>query len=283
MVLVVSMPFVSGGAPTSADAAGVPFAPSPWHIAHFAAKIGVPLAAVPLPGGRPVPSGRMLMSQGAMSASVMRTPSPGESAIAAPEMSARTASSSLYVDMLHLPLAVDRPAREAVVVLVGERERIRRLLRLAALSDEFGAQRLHVAAFVPRTALQDHRTAVPVPGHAEAGERLWQHRLLQRRLAPALAAVGGHQHLRDPALARVGDARNLVEAWAFQRETERGMRDERFHLLQEVKAVSLATRQDLRVGAALVVAHRRLVDELDPAQELDVHVALVAGEEEPHR
>src|SRR5262252_9322889 len=78
MVLVVSMPLVSGGPPTSAAAAGVPFAPSPWHIAHFAAKIGAPCAAVPLPGGRPVPSGRMLMSHAAMSASEIFAPRPGD-------------------------------------------------------------------------------------------------------------------------------------------------------------------------------------------------------------
>src|SRR5262252_9355724 len=165
MVLVVSIPPDRGGAPTSADARGVPFAPSPWHIAHFAAKRGAPCAAVPLPVGRPVPSGRMLMSHAAISASEIFAPRPGDCADAAPQASAsaRTAR-GLCVDMFHLPLAVDRPAREAVVVLVGEGERIRRFLGLAALGDELGAQRLHVSAFVPRAALQDHRLAVPAPG-----------------------------------------------------------------------------------------------------------------------
>src|SRR5262252_8563824 len=165
MVLAVSIPLVSGAPPTSAPAAGVPFPPSPWHIAHFAAKRGAPWAAVPLPAGSPVPSGRMLMSQTAMSASEIFAPSPGDCADAAPQASAsaRTAR-GLCVDMLHLPLAVDRPARDAVVVLIGEGERIRRFLGLAALGDELGAQRLHVSAFVPRAALQDHRLAVPAPG-----------------------------------------------------------------------------------------------------------------------
>src|SRR5262245_26723805 len=128
------MPFVSGGPPTSAAAAGVPFAPSPWHIAHFAAKTFAPCAAVPLPGGSPVPSGRMLMSQGAMSASVIFAPSPGGCANAALEARANASTArDLGVDMFHLPFAVHRPAREAVVVLVGEAERIRRLLGLSAL------------------------------------------------------------------------------------------------------------------------------------------------------
>src|SRR5262252_2549356 len=133
MVLVVSIPPDRGGAPTSADARGVPFAPSPWHIAHFAAKRGAPCAAVPLPAGRPVPSGRMLMSHAAMSASEIFAPRPGDCAKAAPEQRRRAATRRSGVDMFHLPLAVHRPAREAVVVLVGESERIRRFLGLAAL------------------------------------------------------------------------------------------------------------------------------------------------------
>src|SRR4029077_887624 len=142
MVLVVSMPPVRGGAPTSAAAAGVPFAPSPWHIAHFAAKIGAPCAAVPLPGGNPVPSGRMLMSQGAMSASEIFAPRPGGCAKAAPEHKRRAAvRMRSSVDMLHLPLGVHGPAREAVVVLVGKGERIRRLLGFPAQGDELGAKR----------------------------------------------------------------------------------------------------------------------------------------------
>src|SRR5215471_21714425 len=105
MVLVVSMPLVSGGPPTSADAAGVPFAPSPWHIAHFAAKIGAPCAAVPLPAGSPVPSGRMLMSHAAISASEIFAPSPGDCADAAPQASVSVSSArGLSVDMFHLPL-----------------------------------------------------------------------------------------------------------------------------------------------------------------------------------
>src|SRR5262245_892892 len=133
MVFAESMPPDTGAPPTSAAAAGVPFAPSPWHIAHFAAKIGAPCAAVPLPAGRPVPSGRMLMSQGAISASEMRAPSPGDCASAAPEISASAAAMSLGVDMFDLPFAVHRPAREAVVVLVGKAEHVGRLPGLPAL------------------------------------------------------------------------------------------------------------------------------------------------------
>src|SRR5882672_2605169 len=264
MVLVVSMPLVSGAPPARIFPAGLPLPASPWHIAHLATKIGAPCAAVPLPAGKPVPSGRMLMSQAVMSASEIRAPSPGVCASAAPEptRSAQTAS-GLSVDMFDLPFAVDRPTREAVVVLVGEAERIRRFLGLAALGDELGAQRLHAAGLVPGAALQYHRPAVPAPGHAEARERLGQHRLLQRGLAPALAAVGRHQHLGYSAVARIGDAGDLVEARPFERVAERRVGDEGLHFLQEVEAESLAAGQELRIGARLVVGHRRLVDQFD--------------------
>src|SRR5215475_4375238 len=121
MVLVVSIPPDRGGAPTSAVARGVPFAPSPWHIAHFAAKIGAPCAAVPLPGGRPVPSGRMLMSHAAISPGSIGLPrfGPTAEAVPAPRPSATTTAkrASLRVNMFHLPIALDRPTGNAVEVL----------------------------------------------------------------------------------------------------------------------------------------------------------------------
>ena len=46
---------------------------------------GRPCAAVPLPGGNPVPSGMMVMSQAAISASVIGLPSFGASAAIATE------------------------------------------------------------------------------------------------------------------------------------------------------------------------------------------------------
>src|SRR2546427_4223212 len=70
MVLGVSMPLVSGAPPNSgAGARGLPFPPSPWHGEHFSAKTRAPWTAVPLPGGKPVPSGITAMSQALMSAS----------------------------------------------------------------------------------------------------------------------------------------------------------------------------------------------------------------------
>src|SRR5712671_1683604 len=168
MVFGVSMPLVRGAPPNSgAGARGLPFPPSPWHAEHFSAKTRAPWVAVPLPGGR---------------------------ASAAPEPKAsarRRATDCLSVHMFDLPVAGYPPARDAVVVLVGEREKIRnRLLGFAPHGHELGASRLRVAGFVPGAALQDRGTAVPAPGRAEAGKSLGVHRLLERRLRPRLPAIG---------------------------------------------------------------------------------------------
>src|SRR4051812_18252847 len=100
------------------------------------------------------------MSQAWRSCSVIALPSLGvcvvgdcATAAPAPNASASKRAADLRVDMFDLPLGVDAPAREAVVVLVGEGERRRDWsLGLAPRRHEFGAQRLHVAGFVPGAA-----------------------------------------------------------------------------------------------------------------------------------
>src|SRR5580692_10412262 len=112
--------------------------------------MAAPCAAVPLPGGKLVPSGRMVMFQALMSASVIGLPSPGVSAAPAALMvnppiakqSSAAPASNLRIDMLDLPFAVDAPAGEAVVVLVGEPEDVGHGLGLAPLRHEIRAQRL---------------------------------------------------------------------------------------------------------------------------------------------
>src|SRR5882672_11973839 len=83
-----------------------------------------PSAGVPLPGGRPVPSGRMLMSHAAISAGLIGFPRFGAWAKAALEVRASASTTmcprSLRVYMLDLPIAIDRPTRDGVVVLAWE-------------------------------------------------------------------------------------------------------------------------------------------------------------------
>src|SRR5262245_180600 len=123
--------------------------------------------AVPLPVGRPVPSGRMAMSHALMSLSAIGFPKPGVSAAAAGAVQANAiASRSLRVDMLNRPVALDPPARRAVVVLVGKCKRVaHRRLGLAAGGDELRTRRLGVAGFIPRAAHENDRLTVPAPRH----------------------------------------------------------------------------------------------------------------------
>ena len=125
--------------------------------------------------------------------------------------------------MLDLPIAVDAPARDAVVVLVGEAQRSRHRL----LWSRRAPRRIRRAAAArcrlrPRRGFAGRRLAIPAPRHAEARERLVVDRALQRGLAPALAAVGRDHDLGDAAGAGIGDAGNLIEARLLQAVAEDG-------------------------------------------------------------
>src|ERR1700686_379904 len=110
--------------------------------------MAAPWAAVPPPAGKPAPSGPMLRSHVARSASVTFWPSPGVSAAnAAPALDANAnsvAETRLRVDMLGLPLAVDPPAGDGIHVSHREGGDGGRGLGLAALRKELGAGRLHI-------------------------------------------------------------------------------------------------------------------------------------------
>src|SRR5690349_19091316 len=85
-----------------------------------------PCAGVPLPGGSPVPSGRMLMSQAAISAEEIGFPrfgpSPGAALSASASMGKRAATRILCVDMFYLAIPLYSPAGYGIDVLVGKAE-----------------------------------------------------------------------------------------------------------------------------------------------------------------
>src|SRR5215831_18858494 len=205
---------------------GVPAPFSPWQAWHFAEKTASPCLTVPLPGGRPAPSGPMLMSQEARSSGEIGLPRLGLCCANAGDASARStagaaATRNLRIDIFHLAIAGDGPGLDHVVMVIAA---------VAAQLDELCAAWLHVAGLVGRTALQHRRSAVPLPRHAEAGHGFRQHWLLQRRETPALAAVGGHLDFGDFAVARPREARNFVKARPAHREPGRRMSDDRFAL-----------------------------------------------------
>src|SRR6476469_5368071 len=99
----------------------------------------------------------MAMSHCLMSASEIGLPSFELWACALPALneSARMrAASVLCIDMLDLPLAVDAPARDAVVMLIGEDQRGRyRITGFAPRCHKRRAKWLHVAGLIPGAAL----------------------------------------------------------------------------------------------------------------------------------
>src|SRR5439155_5477469 len=149
----------------------------------------------------------MLMSQAAISAASMGLPRLGPAA-RQPKLTAKidTAAVSLCVDMAYRPGVADRPAGHAVVVLARESGDRRHFRTLPPHRDDLRARGLRVARLVPGPALQYGRAAIPAPGDTEARKGLAQHRFVQGRLRPALAAVGRDHHFRDAAVARISDA-----------------------------------------------------------------------------
>src|SRR3954464_2769976 len=137
---------------------------------HFAAYTASPCFGFPLPGGRPTPSGPMLMSHAAISSGGATRPRFGLSAAKAmavamvkPKAATRRA---LRVDMHHLAFVGNGPRRDGVGVID---------CPVPTRGDHLLARRLQVTRFVVGAALQDRRPAIPPPRHAEARQRLRQH------------------------------------------------------------------------------------------------------------
>src|SRR5262249_34131333 len=154
----------------------------------------------------------MLMSQGARSAGVIGCPNRRASAAWAtlrPSASPVAKASISRIDMAHLALVTDPPAGDGVAVLHRECRHVRRTPGRAALGDECFSRRLHVAGLVRRTALQDRGATIPVPRNTEASECFAQNRRLQRRLRPALAAVGRDLDFADAAIPGKGNPGDL--------------------------------------------------------------------------
>src|SRR3981081_1054139 len=123
-----------------------------------------PSMAVPRPGGRPTPSGPMLMSHAAMSAGAIGCPNCGAWARAADaivSIDMQTAM-GLSVNIAGLPHLVNAPACDGVVVVAPTQ---------AALVGELRARWLHHARVVGGATLQHGRTAVPLRPAGEVPPR----------------------------------------------------------------------------------------------------------------
>src|SRR2546427_2614243 len=155
-----------------------------------------PSAAVPRPGGRPVPSGGMVISMPRISSGVGVRPRPYFPDCAQSGTQARSRSTTVMPGSqtsnlrrfgrptLHIgdpPIGHQFPGANAVVVIIGT---------YAARGDQFVLRRLHVASFIGGAGCDDSLVSVPAPGKPETRESQRKSRLLQLGPLPIRATVG---------------------------------------------------------------------------------------------
>src|SRR5574343_443025 len=236
----------------------------PWQWAHLASHTSCPLATVPEPGGRPLKSGRTSMSHLATSFGVAVRPKPGYLSLCAMAMPAMATSAVVRMtlrklDMFHLTVFLHQARLDGVVVIDGER---------ASHGAQLLVGRLHIAGFVLCTALDDGGLAVPHPIQIEAGQCLGQHRRLQTGLAPVAATIDRHVHPLDLALARPGQAGDVVEALVQQHLTARGRGHNALAFLDAGVLAMLAIFHQVDVVHRLVLGGPGHVTHFDTAQVL---------------
>src|SRR5687767_13540022 len=162
----------------------------------------------------------------------------------APSPSARTTAAAtclrLADDIGHLPIRVDGPGLDRVVVLHEADD--------GAHLGEVRYRGLDVAGAVDRAAHEHGGLPVPVPRDLEAREALVHDRLLEHGLAPVLAAIEGDVDAADLAGARPGEAAHLVETGFAELHAARGRGDDRLALHHHAELAPLPVRH--RVGIA---------------------------------
>src|SRR5689334_11381170 len=215
------------------------------------------------------------MSQEAISSEVASLPSSGPSASAADDRPSKAATAKrerLGINMRQLPLFGDGPAGDAIEVVNAFH---------SAIPEQLRTRRLNIPRLVGCAALQNSGAAVPAPGDTEAGQRFRQHWLLEGGWCPAFATIGRDIHLGDLAIARPGEARNLIEAYSLHRQAGRGMRNHRLAFHREDELQRLTVRQRDRIFGGLVLGHRRPFGDFQPPQPFDVHIAFVPWKQQP--
>src|SRR5579871_5948920 len=249
-----------------------PMPASPWHAAQFSANSCLPCVTVPLPSGSPRPSGRTSMSQRAISSGLAGLP---KSLAAAERITAQAmivmGSACLRQDIANLPRLVDAPRLLGVVVKqsVGTHRR-----------DERVAVRLDIAFLVGRPADDLRRLAVPDPVHLKTGLSFRKHRPIQSRILPAPSAVRTDFDLPDFPLSAPRHSRNAIVAWPNLHCTG-GIGDHRVRLHPELELPGFTVGEQLSVAGGLPSGHPRLVAEFEPAQPLDVQIALETWQDQP--
>src|SRR5260221_11883760 len=160
--------------------------------------------------------------------------------VTTPASAPRASTTSLAdLDILDLAILVQLPRLDAVVVI----DRVE-----AAILAQLGLARLHIAAFIHGTRLQQQLAAVPVELVIEARQRLVPGRPVDPRGAPVASAVKRNVDARDLAAARPGDARQHGEAGLMlDRRLRAWVGDDRLRLHQIGEAPRLAVFEQVGV------------------------------------
>src|SRR5205085_10510010 len=140
------------------------------------------------------------------------------------------------MDIGHLPVARDVPGLNRVEVI----DRAERTVE-AAQRDELPEGGLHVTGLVDAPALKHRVLAIPGPGKPEARVADREHRPLQRRLPPSLAAVDRHVDARHHTSPGPREPADLVEAGTVELHLAGWEGDDglRFHLEGELHRLAV--------------------------------------------
>src|SRR5262245_37348842 len=130
--------------------------------------------------------------------------------------------------MFHLPIPIDGPTGNRIVMFVGKCGDRRSFGGLATYSHELIPRWLHIPSFVPSAALQNRRTAIPTPRNTESRKRLAEYGFLQRGFGPSPTPVGRDHHFRDPSVARIRETGYFIKPGSGHRQSWRWMGDEGF-------------------------------------------------------
>src|SRR5665213_97408 len=166
--------------------------------------MSLPLAAVPLPAGRPRPSGNTVMSMALTLSSLAGLPMRPSSPNAANSSCATPANLSALRNMRHAPIRTHIPDLDLIIVIA---------IIAPARRQHFVRGRLQISRVIGCPRLQSSRTAIPSPRQTEPRECFREPSLLQPCVFPSLAVHRNLDALNLPA-PRPCQARDLVRARA---------------------------------------------------------------------
>src|SRR5665213_3830354 len=212
--------------------------------------MSLPLAAVPLPAGRPRPSGNTVMSMALILSSLAGLPMRA-SCPKAPRLRSATRAAILNAlrNMRHAPIGSHIPDLDLIVVIA---------VIAAARSQHFVSGWLQITGLIGGARLQRRRAAVPIPRHSEAREGFGETSLLQLGVLPTFAVIDRNLDALDLAAPGPRETGDLIHARSARHLLPaRPPRNHRLRLQLKAELTSLAIRQQVRVVSRFVRRHRR--------------------------